>query len=104
MITYSSLLFHQYIEWYSRHIKWLVPFIMGGNDYEPYQINLNCSAVQFCIIVASSFALSYVNLTTAAIEADINPTLFPLCPLWLDGFLVMGSLFILLANLNRKSQ
>jgi hypothetical protein len=59
-------------------------------------------AFLFCVITTSAFALSYVNLTAAAIEAGIIPTLAPLWPLCLDAFIVMGSLFVLQANLNHE--
>ena len=59
-------------------------------------------AFLFCIITISAFALSYVNLTAAAIEAGIIPVLAPLWPLCLDAFIVMGSIFVLQANLNHE--
>lgn len=57
----------------------------------------------FVIISGASFALSYMNLMAAAIEAGIIPLLAPLWPLCLDAFIVMSSLFILQANLNNES-
>lgn len=58
--------------------------------------------VIFIIISFSSFALSYLNLTAAAIEAGITPLLAPLWPLCLDAFIVMGSLFVLQANMSNE--
>ena len=60
-------------------------------------------ALLFCIIAASSFALSYLNLTDAAIESGYPEILAWLWPLCIDAFIIMGSLFVLQANLNSES-
>lgn len=60
--------------------------------------------ILFCIITISAFALSYVNLTAAAVQAGIPEYLAWMWPLCLDAFIIMGSLFILQANLNNEPQ
>lgn len=59
--------------------------------------------ILFGIISISSFALSYLNLTAAAVQAGIIPQLAWLWPLCLDAFIIMGSLFILQANLREEA-
>jgi len=59
-------------------------------------------ALLFCIITISAFALSYVNLTAAALQAGIPDYLAWMWPLCLDAFIVMGSIFILQANLKNE--
>ncbi|HWQ66279.1 MAG TPA: DUF2637 domain-containing protein [Methanospirillum sp.] len=56
----------------------------------------------FCIIASSSFILSYVNLTAAAIQAGIPDSLAWMWPLCIDSFISMGAVFILQSNLNRE--
>lgn len=61
-------------------------------------------AILFIIIAGSSFALSYVNLMAAATEAGIPNFLNWVWPLCLDAFIIMGSLFVLQANLDNQPQ
>lgn len=56
----------------------------------------------FCIIAISSFALSYLNLMAAAVEAGIDSYLSWIWPLGVDAFIVMGSLFILQSSLQEE--
>jgi len=57
----------------------------------------------FAIICISSFALSFMNLTDAAKAAGISSDWVWLWPLGIDTFIVMGSLFILQASIQRQS-
>ena len=51
----------------------------------------------------SSFALSFVNLQAASIEAGINPWLSWLWPICIDAVLIAGSLMILRSSLRGES-
>jgi len=69
---------------------------MGGN----HRIIQITYALLFVIITISAFTLSYLNLMQAATDAEIYPAwMWPLC---LDAFIIMGSLFVLQANLNQE--
>ncbi len=60
-------------------------------------------ALLFAIICVSSFALSFMNLADAAKTAGIPDGWTMLWPLGIDTFIVMGSLFILQASIQRES-